>query len=250
MTNQRAAIDGLSETFNVFTDQAFQPAFARLVCAELEKVQSPTVLDIGCGRGIGRDPAPLREIRQRCGSLWGVEPDESIEADPSLFDHMRTGLMEDADLPKQHFDLAFACFVVEHVQRPAAFLRAVSAILKPGATFIAITPNAKALFGRTSAIMHRLKLDEPLLRAVKGKRASESYHYPLAMKMNHPMTLHRLAAETGFEPPTFAFFQFDGTQRYFPRPLRPLYHLLIAKRRFMRNPLALDTMVFRMARVR
>ncbi len=237
-----------SNRLNLMTDQAFQPAFGRIICAELEPMKAPEVLDIGCGRGIGRDPAPLREIKRRCGTLWGIEPDESVEHDPALIDRFQHALMETADLPERHFDLAFACFVVEHVRNPEPFLRAAHRALKPGGAFIAITPNAQALFGRTSALMHRLKLDEALLRVVKGKAATEVYHYPLAMRMNHPRTLQRLAEQTGFEAPTFAYFQFDGTQRYFPRPLRPLFHLLMAKRRMMGDPRALDTMVFRMRR--
>lgn len=180
-------------------------------------------MDIGCGRGIGRDPASLREVKARCGTLWGVDPDESVEHDPTLVDRFQHALMEAADLPERHFDLAFACFVVEHVQHPEPFLRAAHRALKPGGTCLAITPNAQAFFDRASAPMHRLKLDEMLLRLIKGKAAS-AYHSPLAMRMNHPRTLQRLAEQTGFEPPTFAYFQFDGTLRHFPKPVRPLFH--------------------------
>lgn len=241
-------LDPYLGSMNIIHGRSVNNTFASVVLHEVVARDSPTVVDIGCGSGIGRNEAGQRSIREHAGTLWGIEPDPGVALAEGLFDRVERTMMEDADLPDGRCDVAYASFVIEHVQQPEAFLQAVHRCLKPGGCFLFDTPNAAAFFGKTSQIANRLRIDETLLRLVKKPDHVEEYHYPLAYRCNTRKQIDRLAGETGFSRADLAYFQFDGVRHYFPGPLRPVYHLLMAKRRMIGRPESLDTIIGRLTR--
>jgi len=194
---------------------------------------------------MGRMPEYTVELAKHVDEFWGLEPDASVTPPSGLFQQYRTALMEDADVPADHFHLVYAYMVVEHVADPPAFRRAVHRCLRPGGSFYFITPNKRHYFTRTASFLKRCRLDEVVLKVVRPD-ASESYHHPVQYRMNSEGRLHRLAAETGFESPQFVYVEKEGPRPYMRGPLRPVYHLLAWKRTVMRNPKSLVTMICRM----
>ncbi|GAB4109197.1 MAG: hypothetical protein Kow00105_17680 [Phycisphaeraceae bacterium] len=233
---------------NFMLDVSFQPLFTQLILKELHARPCARVLDIGCGRGIGRFTEYTHVIAAESGELWGIEPDTTIQETAGLFHHFQHALLEDAELPSDYFDVAYAVFVMEHVADPERFLRTVYRTLKPGGSFIFLTPNASAFFGWISRTLNRLKLDEMVLRQIKRAPEEHAYHYPIVSRCNRVREIDRYAQLIGFLKPEYAFFQFSGTGNYFKGPLKIFYNFLIKKRRLLNNPKALDSMVCRLTR--
>ncbi|MHC5024704.1 MAG: class I SAM-dependent methyltransferase [Planctomycetota bacterium] len=221
--------------------------FTRIVMKECSRRPRPVrVLDVGCGRGIARQTGYQWALRPLIDEYWGIEPDEGITPDPDLFDHHRADLLEDADLPADYFDVAYSAMVMEHVADPDAFMAAMHRCLRPGGVYLFITPNRRHYFTRTAMLLHRLRLDEFVLRSVS--READEYHYPVQYRFNDERRIDDCARRHGFAPPEYAYVEARGVAGYFPRPLRFIYHLLATKRRMIRNPRALISLVVRITR--
>lgn len=106
------------------------------------------VLDIGCGNG-----QRLLELQaQGCTTLVGVEPTASSAAQAQAHTDARIhhGLLEEADLPQGHFQLAILNQVLEHVPSPTDMLRQIRALLRPGGALYLTVPNYGAAEARCS----------------------------------------------------------------------------------------------------
>jgi len=237
----------LAQRYNYRLTSSRQGVFARLILKQLNAATAPKrILDIGCGAGFSRNNAYQYALKPHVDEYWGIEPDESVAPAPALFTNFQHALMETAILPANHFDVAFASFVVEHVAQPIEFLTAVHRCLKPGGVLLFITPNGKHYFTRIANLMRALKLDEFTLRTVIGSKQVESYHYPVQYKMNHERHLIRYARQLNFEPPEFAFLEQIGPKAYLPGPLRLVFHAFALKRKLIHNPRCLLDMICRM----
>ena len=115
------------------------------------------LLDVGCGEG-----SFLRRMRELGWTVVGLEPDSraAAVARASSGAEVIEGPIEGTDLGRGRFDAITMSHVIEHVRDPIAALRAVCTALKPGGTFVALTPNADGRGHRvfTSAWFH---LDPP-----------------------------------------------------------------------------------------
>jgi len=97
------------------------------------------VLDLGCGRG------GVVELFWRDVDLAaGLDPDS-----PSLSEHRAPGMPvirgvgERLPFVDESFDLIVCLWVLEHMQDPAATLREVHRVLRPGGHFVFLTPNMR-----------------------------------------------------------------------------------------------------------
>ena len=242
------SFEQLAERYNFRNSPDRRVVFTRLILQECRRRPSPVrVLDVGCGRGIGRSVDCQWAIRQCVDELWGIEPDESVEPPENLFDRHCQVVLEEAELPERHFDIAYSFMVMEHVERPDDFMAAVLACLKPGGVYVMATPNKRHWFTRTASLLHTLRLDERVLALVR-KGHAEEYHYPVAYRFNDPGRIRRCARRTGFLEPDFAYLEAAGARGYVPRPLRPLYGLLALKRKLWRSPESLITLFCRLTR--
>jgi hypothetical protein len=122
----------------------------------------------------------------------------------------------------------------------------VHAILSPGGRYLFITINDNHYFGRIAKLLHKLKLDEVVVRVVRGRKDVDRYHYPIRYRCNRPSVIDTLARETGFSAPQYVFVEEDGPIDYFPLPIRPIYHALQWKRRWRQRPDALLIMIARL----
>lgn len=108
------------------------------------------LLDVGCAIG-----SFMNEMRQRPD--WEVEGIEVSEVASRIAREryglpVRTGTLEQAQLPSDCFDVVTMWDVLEHVHDPKATLREVRRILKPSGVLVARVPNASGwdarIFGR------------------------------------------------------------------------------------------------------
>ncbi len=104
------------------------------------------VLDVGCAAGYF-----LSVAKEKGWECAGVEPSRPIAETarrnlPGV--EIFTGLLEDAPFEKESFDLVTLWDVVEHTPDPVSFLRAASAMVKPGGILVLETQNVDSLFAR------------------------------------------------------------------------------------------------------
>lgn len=96
------------------------------------------LLDLGAGAGI----VPQMNFKGLCAHVCGLDPDERVRVNPHL-DEGRVGVGETIPWPDGVFDVVTADNVLEHLDDPAAVLREIARVLKPGGTFLAKTPNRR-----------------------------------------------------------------------------------------------------------
>jgi SAM-dependent methyltransferase len=246
------SFEELSSRYNFALTSDRRRVLVRLLIKESQKRPRPVrALDIGCGTGIseqeGENVKYLRGVRDHVDELWGIEPDVNILPHHGLLDHFQHAVMETANLPADGFDVAYSYFVMEHVNEPEQFLRAVYRCLKPGGVYVFMTPNANHYFTRMARFLKAIRLDELVLRLVRGK-VVDQYHYPVYYKCNGVAAIRRFAARVGFQSADFAFIERSGPVVYFPRPLRPIAHLLDMKRKVIHSPGSLLEMICRLTK--
>ncbi len=101
-------------------------------------------LDIGCGAG-----GYLTRLARAGWDTYGVESDPQAVAVARAAGHaLYEGLFEEVDLPSDHFDLVALEHVLEHLPDPAAALRKVVRLLRPGGMALIRTPVHDALTAR------------------------------------------------------------------------------------------------------
>ena len=241
----------LEQAYNFSNTKAESGVFTRLLLRECWRIrqetgQAPTVLDVGCGQGISLVKHFTLALRLAVGEFWGVEPDPKMTELSQTFDHLQHALLEDADLPENHFDLSYSSLVMEHVEHPDAYLKAIARSLKPGGVHLFLTPNARHYFARIASTLHALKLDEFVLRLTRPGDVVDDYHYPIRYRCNSSKQVRALATATGFDDARFVFVENLGPAPYMPGPLRLGYHAMRAKRRWMRNPESLMLLIARL----
>ena len=110
--------------------------------------------------------------------MWGLEPDPEVHPDDNLFDRYECSTMEDAELPPNSVSVCYSAMVMEHVVDPDEFLAAVFRCLKPGGTYLFITPNGRHYFTRIASFLRRLRADEQVgairLRALHLRSGSSA----------------------------------------------------------------------------
>jgi SAM-dependent methyltransferase len=169
-------VDGTTEFHSICKSQIRTPAI---------------ILEIGAGpsNSTSRFLATLGEVH-------GLDPSPEVESNDAL----SSASVLDGDrypFPDARFDACVSNYVVEHVPDPAAHLREVHRVLKPGGLYVLRTPNRfhyVALFaGLTPHWMH-----EALANRLRNLPEEAHEPYPVVYRMNTRAALVRLAAQAGF----------------------------------------------------
>lgn len=105
-----------------------------------------TVLDVGCGRGeYADDPvesrAHQRVLRGTCATVIGIDRDPGAAVNPCV-DEFRIIEAPRWPVDAQAIDLCLVDNVLEHVERPDAFLAECRRVVKPGGYLCIRTPNS------------------------------------------------------------------------------------------------------------
>jgi SAM-dependent methyltransferase len=110
--------------------------------AQALAAQSELVVDVGCGRGSMADGGTdqvFHDLRGPGRRVIGIDLDP-VGAENPLIDEFR--MIEDSGrwpLEDASVDLAVSDFVLEHVDRPTAFVAELARTLRPGGVFVART---------------------------------------------------------------------------------------------------------------
>lgn len=164
------------------------PAFMAMVAAVLRPEMR--VLDAGAGAG---DEFPY-DFKDRVREMVGVDLDPRVETNPRL----HRGIMADlTGIPCEDgaFDLVFSRYVLEHVSEPGRFLAEINRVLKPGGSFMFLTPNK----WHYVAIGARLTPDTFHSWYNRKRGRDEEDTFPTLYRLNSVGGLRRSLADAGFE---------------------------------------------------
>ena len=110
--------------------------YADLVRAHLQP--DSRVLDLGCGRG-----GLVEQLAHPLANMVGVDPDALSLREHRLPLPRAAALSDGLPFAANSFDVVFASWLLEHLQRPLSTFNQISRVLKPGGVFIFITPNTR-----------------------------------------------------------------------------------------------------------
>jgi SAM-dependent methyltransferase len=199
-------------------------AFRDLVADSLSAFSSPTLLDIGCGRGICGDTSLQASLAEQAGRYIGIEPDPSIPRAPFASEH-HLCLLESAPVAPESIHVAMSAFVLEHVSNPVAFWSRLHSVLLPGGVFWGLTVDRRSYFAVASRLLESTRLKDLYLNAVVGKNGDRYENYPTCYLANSPRQIRRCASD--FSRLDFLSLQQVGQcNTYFPSWLRPVGRLV------------------------
>lgn len=131
------------------------------------------------------------------GEVHGVDPDPDVRTNASLTSaHVITG--DRYPFPDATFDAAISSYVVEHVADPAAHLREIARVLRPGGAYVFRTPNQfhyVAAFARLTPHWVHLAIANRLRAMPKDAHDP----YPTIYAMNTEASVRRSADSAGFD---------------------------------------------------
>jgi 2-polyprenyl-3-methyl-5-hydroxy-6-metoxy-1,4-benzoquinol methylase len=142
------------------------------------------IIDIGCGDGFHLEL--LHDFGKKSWTLEGVDADAraaSMAEKKGLKVHC--GLLENLNLPRETYDLAFLIQTIEHVAEPANLLRDVRSILKPGGRVVIVTDNT----------------DSPDFSLFKNRHWG-GYHFPRHWNLFSLSAIENIAKKTEMEVET------------------------------------------------
>jgi SAM-dependent methyltransferase len=201
------------------------PIFRDMVARDMAtRGPAPVVLDIGCGRGFDDSPEMQTSLAAEAGRYIGVEPDDAVAAPPVCHEFHAT-LLEDAPIAPGSVDVAFAMFVIEHLDQPQRFFTAVHAALKPGGVFWGATIDRRSPFAYASSAMKVIGIKDRYLDRMFGRREERHLNYPTHYAANTPKRLTQLAG--GFSSCEVASLHCVGIiDKVLPRAAHPIAHAL------------------------
>lgn len=184
------------------------------------------VLDVGCGPG----PAPdcNQALMKLPAQLDGVEPGDSVQRNPYLTERWQGFFEQVEQIPAGAYDAIISFQVVEHVERPEEFLRAVYRALRPGGVFYAHTPHGNHPFAFCVRALDILKLKQ-----LFNKGDGTINEIPSFYRLNRRRALTRMGKQTGFNSLEILYYPNIGWRYYMPKPARfiaAIYDRLFASR--------------------
>jgi SAM-dependent methyltransferase len=145
--------------------------------------------------------------------MVGVDVDPRVRDNPLLDE----GVIADAyQLPFQaeSFDVAFAIYVLEHIEEPQTFVREIARVLRPGGVFLALTPNrlhyVSIVASLTPLGFHRW------YNRRRGRPAEDTF--PTYYRMNCRSVLERQFGQSGFETVQLAMIEVQPNYLAFCTP--------------------------------
>jgi ubiquinone/menaquinone biosynthesis C-methylase UbiE len=160
-------------------------------------------LDVGCGPSILPEwrHGEERDLVRRARRIVGIDVDKGgLVRNQSV--RRVLGDVSNLPFPDGRFDLVSANMVLEHLPEPAAQLREVWRMLKPGGAFIFITPNVRSYFVILSRMLSN-RAKKLAVRLLEG-RAGED-HFPTFYRANSAEDIRAVAEEIGFDVPDIRY---------------------------------------------
>ena len=151
------------------------------------------VLNLGAGPATGE---PVRSLKGEVAEVVGADIDPIALSNSELD---AAAVIEGGRLPfaDASFDLAYADYVLEHVERPVQFLAEVHRVLKHGAAFLFRTPN---LFHYVTLLSYATPhwLHERLANQARGLPRDAHKPWPTFYRLNTRHAIRIAAEGAGF----------------------------------------------------
>jgi SAM-dependent methyltransferase len=147
-----------------------------------------TLLDVGCGR----EAPVLRKFKEYAKELIGLELVEFRNADPEL--RLLSGSVGAIPLPDHSVNVVMARSVMEHVTDPLSGFREISRVLKPGGSFVFLTPNFYD-YASLVAMLVPNRFHGPIVEATEGRPQEDVF--PTVYKCNTKKAVQTLAEQSG-----------------------------------------------------
>lgn len=184
--------NALRETYRR-ANPGWRPAtevYAGLVKARLRP--AARLLDLGCGRG-----GLVEQLDHPLAHVVGLDPDWQSLREHRLNLPRTAATSEHLPFAASSFDVVFASWVLEHLPRPLLTLRAVNRVLRPGGTFVFITPNGRhPLIWLNQGIGRFSRLQGRLVERLYGRAGADTF--PAYYRANTPSSLRRLSRHSNF----------------------------------------------------
>jgi len=154
------------------------------------------VLDLGCGRG-----GLVEQLTHALQLIVGVDPDYLSLREHRLASFQPpmvrvNGASSRLPLASDSFDVAFASWVLEHMEEPALDFHEIGRVLRPGGVFVFITPNRDhPLIGLNRLTSRIGGLQDRLVERLYGRQAADTY--PAHYLANSPEQIAGLAQQAG-----------------------------------------------------
>jgi SAM-dependent methyltransferase len=170
------------------------------------------VLDIGCGR----EAKMLRRLIGKAGQLYGVDLEclDAIDAPGLIF--ARESVCDMRSVPDASIDLAYSKAVMEHIDDVAAAYAEIQRVLRPGATYVFLTPNLFDYASLASLVVPNA-WHPPLVKMLEGRKPEDVF--PVYYRSNTRRQIRSLAANAGFEVSEFQYLGQYPSYLAFNRPL-------------------------------
>jgi SAM-dependent methyltransferase len=174
---------------------AYETSHTEVEARLLEQALAPgaRVLDLGCGR-----TTRLASRGDKIAELVGVDIDGAAGAENSALDRfLVSDVCRSLPFHDAYFDLVYANFLVEHLDRPEAAFRECRRVLAPGGALILLTTN------RANPALALTRLVPQAGRAAikrAGAGVAERDVIPVRYRSNTPARLEAGLRRAGFVP--------------------------------------------------
>jgi len=153
---------------------------------------SGKILEIGAGPS-----NPTSRFLATLGEVHGLDPDPLLRDNDAL---ATAAVLEGAHFPFRDasFDACVSNYVIEHVADPAAHLREVARVLRPGGTYVFRTPNRLhyvALVARATPHWFHVLVANRL----RNELVQAHDPYPTVYRCNSRTAVKRFAQTSGLE---------------------------------------------------
>jgi SAM-dependent methyltransferase len=181
---------------------------------------SGRVLDIGCGHSVNRS---YEVYADRLGRLDGVDPFPAI-AHPEHLVNRWSCKLEDIPVSSCTYDMAYSYMVAEHIKDIRPFLKKAIEIIKPGAAYWSMSPNAGHPFTWVTRIVQRLGMTT-IYRKYVNAFAND---YPAYYNLSNDAKILNAINHMRLPVSRVDFYYLPNVQwdMYFPTKLRWIPHFL------------------------
>jgi ubiquinone/menaquinone biosynthesis C-methylase UbiE len=164
--------------------------------------ETSVVVDLGAGRGAFADDTSdyrrhLRDLKPRVGRLIGLDVDEAVLDNKSVDEAHVISPSGRLPLEDSSVDLVLSDFVFEHVTDPAALVKELTRVVKPGGWVCARTPNRRGYIGIGARLVPNRWHVKALRRIQPQKPAEDTFD--VAYKLNTRADLRAHFPEDRYE---------------------------------------------------
>ncbi len=149
------------------------------------------VLDAGCGNG----NFVIDELRGKFKKVVGVDVSPEVTARNKTADEIVFANLNNLSFKNDSFDAVVSLWVLEHVEDPTTVFKEIARVLRPGGTFVFVTPNKHNVLIRLRRLLSH-HTAEKLVWKLYGRAHEDTFD--VFYRANTLREAERLAKENGF----------------------------------------------------